>query len=258
MIKLKTLIFESLSPIEAEQIFRRYGIPNASSLSKDELKKAWRELSKSFHPDKNPLKKDEMNLAMQWINSAYSVLNNLTQSSSNKYYNSNNVYQREEPDDYEERQRQRKERYQSWRQNHTGHKTNSGWAQAGWNGGIPYSDHIYNEDFHDLNFCKKTAWEISGKPPFDNEHTYTIINWDGNFQRGTFSVYAIPEKLFEISKMMQIWDNHFQSIAVFFQRKQDHVTYLVNLRGQEVNPPKEFEDFDMNDNQFREYLRKNL
>ena len=28
MIKLKTLIFESLSPIEAEQIFSRYGVPN--------------------------------------------------------------------------------------------------------------------------------------------------------------------------------------------------------------------------------------
>ena len=98
MIKLKTLIFESLSPTEAEEIFSRYGVPNASSLSKDELKKAWRELSKNFHPDKNPSKKDEMNLAMQWINSAYSVLNNLPQHSSDEksyedyYSNMNSIF----------------------------------------------------------------------------------------------------------------------------------------------------------------------
>ena len=69
----------------------------AFELSKDELKKAWRELSKAFHPDKNPSKKDEMNLAMQWINSAYSVLNNSpTKSGEEKSYDdyySNNVYQ---------------------------------------------------------------------------------------------------------------------------------------------------------------------
>ena len=250
MIKLKTLIFESISPIEAEQIFSRYGVPNAANLSKDELKKAWRELSKAFHPDKNPLKKDEMNLAMQWINSAYFVLKNSpTKSSGEKSYNdyySNNVYQYQQ------------DRQQSNRKTRTSDTHYAGWAQAGWSGGLPNNDHIYNQNFQDLNYCKKTAWEISGKPPFDRNHEYSFSIWDGNYFRGGFSVYAVPDKLFEISQMVSKWETFHRTVAVFCHRKIDHAALLVNLRGQEVKPPKEIEDFEPNDQQFRDYLRKNL
>jgi curved DNA-binding protein CbpA len=246
MIKLKTLIFESISPSEAEQIFSRYGVPNVSKLSKDELKKSWRELSKTFHPDKNPSKKDEMNLAMQWINSAYSVLSNSPQKSSSEKsyddYYSNNVYQQD--------------RQQSNRRTSDTHY--AGWAQAGRSGGLPNNDYIYNQNFQDLNYCKKTAWEISGKPPCDRNHEYSFSIWDGSHFRGGFSVYAVPEKLFEISQIVSKWETHHRTVAVFCHRKIDHVALLVNLRGQEVKPPKEIEDFEPNDQQFRDYLRKSL
>lgn len=223
MIKLKTLIFEALSQMDAEQIFSRYGVPNASSLPKSDLKQAWVELSKAFHPDRNPSRKEEMTLAMQWINSAYDVLKKSPQ--------------------------------------HFGHRTGNDdvrWAQAGWAGGVPNRADIYNKSFQDLNYCKKKAWEVSGKPPFDREHEYRFIIWDGSYFRGGFSVYAIPEKLFEISQMVVKWETFHRAVAVFYQRKIDATTFLINLRGQEVNPPKEFYDFDTNDQQFRDYLRRIL
>ena len=165
MIKLKTLIFESLSPIEAEQIFSRYGVPNASELSKEDLKKVWRELSKTFHPDKNPSKKDEMNLAMQWINSAYSVLNSSPKKSSGEKsyddYYSNNVYQYQQD-------RQQSNRKTRTRTSDTHY---AGWAQAGWSGGLPNNDHIYNQNFQDLNYCKKTAGKY-----LENHHLIEITN----------------------------------------------------------------------------------
>jgi hypothetical protein len=185
---------------------------------------------------------------MQWINSAYSVLSNSSQKSSNEKsyddYYSNNVYQQN--------------RQQSNRRTRTSDTHYAGWAQAGWSGGLPNNDHIYNQNFQDLNYCKKMAWEISGKPPFDRNHEYSFSIWDGNYFRGGFSVYAVPEKLFEISQMVSKWETYHRTVAVFCHRKIDHMALLVNLRGQEVKPPKEIEDFEPNDQQFRDYLRKNL
>ena len=236
----------------ANTIFADFGVPNASSMEKTKLKNYYIALVKKHHPDAGGRNSD-----MQYINAAYDVLKSSPKSSGYDAGDESWSHQKKY-DDYFGHNSQRQQR-SSERPNKP-----SGWAQAGWSGGIPYNSHIYNETFHDLNFCKKTAWEISGKPPCNKDNEYTIWNWDGNFFRGVFSVYAVPEKLFEISKMMQEWDSWINSTAVFFTKKNDsNRIYLVNLRGKEINPPKEFEHESFNanagnDQSFVNFLRKNL
>ena len=252
MISLKNILLEGMSLNVANTIFAKYGVPNASTMDKDELRQRWLALVKKYHPDAGGTDDD-----MRHINAAYDVLKLGSPHASagggsddfSDYDSSYNTYQRQS------RQRRSSDR----------RDRPTGWAQAGWSGGAPNSDQIYNQNFHDLNYCKKTAWEISGKPPFDAAHVYTMWNWDGAYFRGVFSVYAVPEKLFEISKMMVIWDRWFKSEAVFFTKKTDDAgqIYLVNLRGQEVSPPKlfEHESFNKNagnDQSFVNFLRKNL
>ncbi len=248
-----------MSPMEAEYIFNKYGIPNSINLSKEDLKKSWKNLAKMIHPDRNPNKKEEMTRAIQDINSAYDVLKNIpSRERSNNGYGSGDESWPEQQDYDDYFAHNTHQQYSRQRRNSSQSERPTGWSQAGWNGGAPNSSNIFNKDFSDLNYCKKTAWEISGRPPFDREHEYTFINWDGSYFRGVFSVYAIPEKLFEISKMMTQWDNWNRSVAVFCYRKIDNYALLVNLRGQKVNPPKEIKDFEPNDQQFRDYLRNNL
>lgn len=255
MIKLKKLIFEGMSEYDAEQVFSKYGIPDASKLPKDVLKKSYISLVNAFHPDKaTPELKNEMDIKMRWINSAFDVLKKSTTTS-----NPQNYYHREEPADYEERMKQRKQRFNDYMKHKQSSDQKSGksdWSQAGWSGGMPYSSDGSDRP-GDLNYYKKKAWEISGKPPTTKEYEYTFCPFDGTYFRAGFSVYAIQSKLFEISQMVQEWEKYHKFIAIFY-RKIDSTAYLINLRGKEVNPPKEFEDFDTNDSLFIKYLSKNL
>ena len=80
MIKLKKLVNEALSTSEADLLLRKYGVKNASSLSKRDLKKAWLALTKIHHPDKEGGHSEKM----KDINSAYDVLKTASPSSSEK------------------------------------------------------------------------------------------------------------------------------------------------------------------------------
>lgn len=206
MIKLKGLIIERLSPKEAEDIFRKFGVNNALSLPKPELKKKYKELVLKHHPDKGG-----KNANMQIINAAFDVLSK--------------------------------------------------------DGGKSFStpdDSYASTDETNIDYVKRKAWEISGKPPQTPQYECTFWNWDGSFFRGVFTVYATPEKLFEISQMMVKWDNYFKSVAVFvgFPNHKNSIL-LVNLRGEDVNPRKWFthDSFNRNpgnDQEFVRMLRKEL
>ena len=260
MIRLKRILLEGMTLDVADTIFLKFGVPNASSLDQTKLRNYYIALVKKHHPDAGG-----NNDTMQYINAAYDVLKDSPIKKQTKNYGYGDAYQphQKEYDDYDKSyntyQHQSNQRKSASQNNRP-----TGWAQAGWSGGMPNSEHIYQENFNDLNYCKKTAWEISGKPPFDKDHEYTFQNWDGNYFRGSFSVYATPEKLFEISKMLIKWDRFFKSVAVFYNHRSDKSKiYLVNLRGKEINPPQEFEHDSFNsnpgnDNSFTDYLRKNL
>ena len=230
MTPFKDLLFEAMQPNVATTIFAKYGIRNAAHLDKGQLRKYYMALVKRHHSDVGGNDED-----MKWINAAYDVLKKnaydvLKSSTKSSEYDAGP----------------------------------NGWAQAGWSGGIPFTGHISHETFGDLNFCKKTAWEISGKPPFDKNHEYTFRNWDGNFFRGSFSVYAVPEKLFDISKMMVEWDSWNHSAAVFVtQKNKPNKIYVINVKGHKIDPPKELEHDSFNsnpgnDNSFVSFLQKNF
>ena len=89
MIKLKQLLFEAMTPNEAEYIFARYGVRNVSDMSDDDLKKAWKELTKIHHPDKGG-----EDLAMRYINAAYDVLSKNAHSVRPAYTNMSDYWGR--------------------------------------------------------------------------------------------------------------------------------------------------------------------
>jgi curved DNA-binding protein CbpA len=208
MINFKSLILEKLGASDAEAIFSKFGVPNALSLSKGELKKQYKDLVLKHHPDKGGIDKD-----MRVINAAYDILK---LGGGRGHYRSVNT-----------------------------------------SGGD-------KDNLNNIDNVKRKAYEISGNPPMDADHEYTIWNFDGHYFRGVFTVFAVPEKLFEISRMMQIWDSTFNSVAVFFtQRKYPSKVFLINHKGVEVAPPKGFEhdSFNQNpgnDSAFVNHLRKSL
>jgi len=127
---------------------------------------------------------------------------------------------------------------------------------------IPQSEPAQN--IQDVNYVKWKAWDISGRPQETPENHYTFWNWDGAYFRGSFSVYAIPSKLFEISNMMSMWDHYNASKAVFVsQDKEENAIYLVKLHGNKIEPPRKFvhDSFNKNpgnDNKFVRKLRRDL
>lgn len=87
MIKLssyvKLLLMEEKMDINmANQIFASLGYPNASNMSKNELRNAWKELSAKHHPDKGGNVE-----TMQNINAAYDFLKTEPQKTMPSYNN---------------------------------------------------------------------------------------------------------------------------------------------------------------------------
>jgi len=66
---IEQILFE-MDYSEALRVFQQYGNVDAGSLSKDELKKIYRNLSVKYHPDKNP----QGGKIFTDINSAYEIL----------------------------------------------------------------------------------------------------------------------------------------------------------------------------------------
>jgi hypothetical protein len=71
MIRLKDILLEGMTPDVADTIFSKFGVKNASSLDKGELKNYYIALVKKHHPDKGGKDED-----MRFINAAYDVLKN--------------------------------------------------------------------------------------------------------------------------------------------------------------------------------------
>ena len=69
MIRLKDMLIEGMTPMVADTIFAKFGVKNASSLDKGELKKYFIALVKRHHPDVGG-----SNDEMRYINAAYDVL----------------------------------------------------------------------------------------------------------------------------------------------------------------------------------------
>lgn len=246
----KQFMLEALSPFDADDIFKDFGVPDARHLKPEELQKAYKKLVIKHHPDKHPDNVEQSTREMQMINAAYDTLKMISGEGNFRSYAHQAYRQHSQP--------QQRPGYNS---PFTG---DTAWAQAGWSGGMPFMSDIYTEDYTDLNYCKRMAWEISGRPDPSKQNEYTFWAWDGSYFRNVMSVFAISSKLHQIAKMFETWSGN-NKMATFVQRYKDpmNVIYLLTLRGKDIIPPKKFEHESFNrnpgnDHSFEAWLRKNL
>lgn len=85
------------------------------------------------------------------------------------------------------------------------------WVMAGYSGGMKPQSSIFSNDYSDINYIKKKAWEMSGRkknPSKRDEFTFDVF--DGSFYRGGFTVYGVnkPAFLKEMAEALQVWSFH--------------------------------------------------
>lgn len=233
------LLCEKMSLDQANIIFAKYGVVNASALDKEKLKAAWIKLVKQYHTD---VSSEDPN-ALKDINAAYDVLKSEPVSSATS------------SDDYFDKLYKR--RYASNKYQTQGHQPEP-WQT---------DDRAMRDpdpQRPDVNYYKKLAWEISGKPASTSDNKYTFWNWDGYYLRGVFTVYTTPEHWYEVSKLMAEWDRFYHSKAVFVSfAKAPNVVYLVNKHGKKIDPPQPIEHESRNQNpgndwNFTDRMRKEI
>lgn len=120
------------------------------------------------------------------------------------------------------------------------------------------------EDFRDINFCKKAIYEEAVKHGEVEEYTFNA--WDGHFFRGVFSAYANPATLGFGGMAMEQWNskggNAYNTVAVFANKKKSNTLQLVRLYGKDVSDKNirfEHDSFNLNpsnDNDFVAKMRK--
>lgn len=213
MIKLSKyirMLLESKMTLSlANKIFSDLGYPNASNMPKEKLRAAWADLSIHHHPDKGGNVE-----TMQNINSAYDLLKSTSISSFGDM----------------DKHDQENDELETWQTDDRAMRDS-------------------NPKKPDINYYKKTAWILSGKPEPSDKNKYTFWNWDGYYLRGVFTVYTTPAYWYEVSNLMVEWDKHYRSKAVFVSDpKVNNIVYLVNKHGKKVDPPQPIEHESFNAN----------
>lgn len=133
------------------------------------------------------------------------------------------------------------------------------WAQAGHSGGIRETGRIYRNDYTDMNFIKKSMWELSGQ----STKEYTLNGYDGAFFRGMLTVFGSP-KIFNIMAQAMIdWQtkggNPYQCRAVFVNERKSKQLFLIYADGKFYgdNPiPFEHESFNLNPSNDQQFTRR--
>lgn len=201
----RSTLMEAMSPQQALTVFKFHGA-DATGLDAAALKKEFRKLAMANHPDRGG---DEEKL--KEITQAYAVLEKSgTGGKTSDSYGNDAQYG-----------------------THAYRNTDDGgeypvWAMAGHSGGMRSNARIRREDYHDLNFIKKTMWELSGQ----SRKEYTVWQFDGQYFRHVFTVYGSPEIYEEMTKAMIVWgsgSNPYHTAAILIQTKRDgkrlYITY---------------------------------
>jgi len=114
-------------------LFRRFGV-DVTGMSREAIKAARRDLLHRHHPDRG----GDLDSA-QLINAAYDLLKD---GVPDEMFYSTDL-----------------DRYEAHKAKNPGSPE---WVWAGYSGGIPDAT-IYRNDFSDVNFIKKSMWELSGQ-----------------------------------------------------------------------------------------------
>lgn len=219
----RQLILEAMSASQAQEIFKYHGIQPDEMLKPADLQAARNRLIRKYHPDRPGGNLE----ASQEVNAAYDVLKD-TASSSKPTESPYKPYSPEQPKP---------------RPAYTNDDDrDDSWAQAGWGQGMHNSSSISRHDYRDLNFIKKTMWLLSGK----SRKPFTVLNFDGRYFRGQFTVYGSTEIYSEMVKAMIQWDADFNKRAIFIAQSNLYMS-LVWLDGKMLPEPISFhkgEDYE--------------
>lgn len=133
------------------------------------------------------------------------------------------------------------------------------WAQAGWSGGQRETGRIYRQDYTDMNFIKKSMWELSGKSTAE----YTLWGFDGHFFRNTLTVFGSPKIFNYMAQAMYDWQtkggNPYECRAIFVSQRRSPEIFLIYADGKFYgdNPiPFEHESFNLNPGNDQQFVRR--
>jgi hypothetical protein len=105
------------------------------------------------------------------------------------------------------------------------------WVWAGCSGDIPGRAEIRVQDFTDINFIKKSIWELSGH----SESEYTIWGFDGRIFRGHVAVFGAPKAFNYMADAMATFQtrgsNRYECRAVFVHEEASRDLYLIYADG---------------------------
>jgi hypothetical protein len=182
---------------DAISLFRRLGF-DVAGMSPEAIKAIRRQLLNQYHPDRG----GDLNTA-QLINAAYDLLKNGMPKSA--------LYGED------------LDLYETYKAENPGYPE---WAWAGYAGGIP-EPKIYRNDFSDVNFIKKSMWELSGH----SKTEYTIWGFDGHLFRGYVAVFGSPKIFHYMATAMITWlangGDPCECRAVFVTKGKARDLYLI-------------------------------
>lgn len=192
-MRVHQILREAMSIDQAIHQFKQVGV-DVAALDADKLKLAYRGLLMKYHPDRNPGDK-KAELIAKNLNAAYDVL----KSHFSDGYTSSPSGATRKPE--------------------SARGTTPPWAWAGYSGGIPPDGRINREDYTDMNFIKKSMWELSGH----SREQWTIFGFDGHFFRHSVTVFGNTHIFNDMAKAMLVWQakggNSYPCRAVFVNKK---------------------------------------
>jgi curved DNA-binding protein CbpA len=247
-MRLSEVITGSMTYDQAVNIFSQLGI-DPTGMDASALNQSRKRLIMKHHPDRGGSPGIAQN-----INAAYDMLikgpqrnyrqdTNTGSNPSGQWYSGNRGRWE---DEYEQPQQQDDDRYPIW-------------AQAGWSGGMKENGKIYRNNYTDMNFIKKSMWELSGKSTTE----FTIEGFDGHFFRNTLTVFGSPQIFNYMAQAMIDWQtkggNPYQCRAVFVHPRRSKELLLIYADGKFYgdNPiPMEHESFNLNPSNDQQFVRK--
>jgi hypothetical protein len=250
-------VLQEMTTADAAAIFSQFGVQNASALDPGALKKARNTIIMKNHQDFTGNKS-----AAQEINAAYDVLTNKPTIAQQQQHAANDPYwhpnahktYKPGPEGEDETTTDTgggdywnphgadwygsKYGGRGWGEAEPDPRQENPWVWAGYNGGAPPNPSIRRMDYTDMNFIKKSMWELSGK----SQDEYTIWGFDGHFFRNSVTVYGSPQIFMYMAQAMVDWQtkggNPYECRAVFISAPHDPNTlWLVYADGKFFHDP---------------------
>ena len=203
-----TEILPPIRVVDAILLFRRLGV-DVTGMGPDQVNAARRNLMNRHHPDRG----GNLDTA-QNINSAYDLLKNGVPTFRASVLGLKS-FCRAHPS--------RREQVAALKLCYPEHPE---WAWAGCSD-APLRPKIYSNDFTDVNFIKKTIWELSGQSPAE----YTVCGFDGRQFRSHVVVFGSPKTFDYMADAMIMCQTRgsygCDCRAVFVQEEESKDLYLI-------------------------------